>query len=109
MIMTLFATIMSPGCEMLLQHCWIGFTNGSLIALVALGYTMVYGIIELVNFAHGDLVMLGSFLGLTLVGALGLAGADPVIMGFGILLILVVVMLFCATLNVAVDRMVYKP
>jgi len=41
--------------QTLLQHCLIGLTNGSLIALIALGYTMVYGIIELVNFAHGDL------------------------------------------------------
>ena len=47
-------------------------TNGSLFALIAIGYTMVYGIIELVNFAHGDLVMLGSFLALSLVGSLGL-------------------------------------
>ena len=51
------------------QYCLIGLTTGSLIALVALGYTMVYGIVELVNFAHGDLVMLGSMLSLTLLGA----------------------------------------
>ncbi|MFN7813997.1 MAG: ABC transporter permease subunit, partial [Planctomycetia bacterium] len=42
--------------EFLLQQCLIGLTNGSLIALVALGYTMVYGIIGLINFAHGDLI-----------------------------------------------------
>src|SRR5919112_3876190 len=43
----------------------IGVTNGAIIALVALGYTLVYGIIELINFAHGDNFMIGSFVGLT--------------------------------------------
>ena len=51
------------------QYCLIGLTNGSLIALIALGYTMVYGIIGLINFAHGDLFMLGAFLSLTIVTA----------------------------------------
>jgi branched-chain amino acid transport system permease protein len=92
-----------------LQYCLIGLTTGSLIALVALGYTMVYGIIELVNFAHGDLVMLGSFLALTLVGWLGLSGASPLVLVGGIGLLLLLVPLFCAGLNVAVDRVVYRP
>src|SRR5438067_2539869 len=92
-----------------LQHCLIGLTNGSLIALIALGYTMVYGIIELVNFAHGDLVMLGSFLALTLLGALGLSDASPAMIGLGVALILVFAAVFCAILNVAVDRVVYRP
>jgi len=95
-----------------LQHCLIGITTGSLIALVALGYTMVYGIIELVNFAHGDLVMLGSFLALTLLGALvgfgvpvvGTLAVIPVI-----LLLVVAAAGFCATLNVGVDWIVYRP
>src|SRR5207249_5771852 len=81
------------------QHCLIGLTNGSLIALIALGYTMVYGIIELVNFAHGDLVMLGSFLALTLLGALGLSDASPAMIGLGVAIILVFAAVFCATLN----------
>jgi branched-chain amino acid transport system permease protein len=95
--------------ETFVQHALIGLTTGSLIALVALGYTMVYGIIELVNFAHGDLVMLGSFLALTLLGALGLAGASPALIVVGILALIVAVAVFCATLNVAVDRIVYRP
>ncbi len=107
--MTLFATMTTSGLEMFLQHCLIGLTNGSLIALIALGYTMVYGIIELVNFAHGDLVMLGSFLALTMVSVLGLTGAAPMALIFGLALILVSVAVFCATLNVAMDRIVYKP
>ena len=54
----------------------LGVTNGALIALIALGYTLVYGIVELINFAHGEVFMMGSFLALTTVGAFGLtAGA----------------------------------
>ena len=95
--------------ETFLQHCLIGLTNGSLFALIALGYTMVYGIIELVNFAHGDLFMLGCFLAFTLLAWLGLQGAGPVWTLVGIGLILIVVPIFCGSLNVAVDRIVYRP
>ena len=75
----------------------IGLTNGALFALVALGYTMVYGIIELINFAHGDVFMLGSFLALTLVGLTGLE-RRPIgrQLWLGIGLLLLVVPLFCA-------------
>ncbi len=59
--------------EIFVQQIINGLTTGSLFALVAIGYTMVYGIIELINFAHGDLFMLGAFLALTLVGWMGLA------------------------------------
>jgi branched-chain amino acid transport system permease protein len=105
-----FLTAITPAdWEALAQHALIGLTNGALIALIALGYTIVYGIIELVNFAHGDLVMLGAFLALTLVGALGLAGAGPVVLALGIALVLVTVAAFCAALNVVVDRFVYRP
>ncbi len=79
---------------------------GLLIALIALGYTMVYGIVELINFAHGDLFMLGSCLSLTIVVG-GLAeGWPPAVT---IALALVLVPLFCAGLNLGVDRAVYKP
>jgi len=57
----------------LIQQLLNGLTTGTLFALIAIGYTMVYGIIELINFAHGDLFMLGSFLALTLASAMGLA------------------------------------
>ena len=65
------------GWQTFLQYALIGLTNGALFALIALGYTMVYGIIELINFAHGDVFMLGSFLALALIGALGLEDAEP--------------------------------
>ena len=91
------------------QYALIGLANGALFALVALGYTMVYGIIELINFAHGEVFMLGSFLALALVGVLGLEQAAGVRFWLGIAGLLVVVPVFCATLNVAIDRAVYKP
>jgi branched-chain amino acid transport system permease protein len=93
----------------LLQQLLNGLTTGTLFALIAIGYTMVYGIIELINFAHGDLFMLGAFLALTLVGSLGLAQASPAVAALGLLLVFAVVMLFCAALNRAVDWVVYKP
>jgi len=58
--------------EVFSQQLITGLSNGMLIALIAIGYTMVYGIIELINFAHGDVFMLGAFLALTLLGALGM-------------------------------------
>jgi len=98
--------------QFLLQQCLIGLTNGALIALVALGYTMVYGIIGLINFAHGDLIMLGACLALSLVGALGLGAAGaagPAATWLWVALLVGLCGLFCGGLNVAVDRIVYKP
>jgi len=92
-----------------LQQLINGLTTGTLFALIAIGYTMVYGIIELINFAHGDLFMLGSFLALTLVGALGLEKAGPAGAVFGIILTFLVSMGFCGTLNLLQDRIVYRP
>jgi len=106
----LVAAVDSAGLvETFVQYALIGLTNGALFALVALGYTMVYGIIELINFAHGDVFMLGAFLALALIGLLGLEEAGPVGMWLGIALLLLVVPAFCAVLNVSIDRVVYKP
>ena len=76
---------------------------------MALGYTMVYGIIGLINFAHGDLIMLGACLALTLVGALGLAAGGGPATWLGVAVLVLLCGLFCGGLNVAVDRIVYKP
>ena len=91
--------------EVLLQQIITGLTNGMIIALIALGYTMVYGIIELINFAHGDLFMLGSFLALTLLGAMGVDGES---LG-SVALLLAVVPLFCGGINIVVERFAYRP
>jgi len=95
--------------EQFLQFTLQGLSQGSLFALIALGYTMVYGIVELINFAHGDLFMLGCFLTLTLIGLLGLGDASPLLTTLGILAMLAIVPAFCALLNMGVDRFVYRP
>ncbi len=94
-----------PGSEgaLLLQYCLDGLTIGALFALVALGYTMVYGIIELINFAHGDVFMLGSCLAFSLVGGLGLDKLQPGNRWSGVVLLLVIVPVFCAP-SEPVDR-----
>ncbi|MBC8114038.1 MAG: branched-chain amino acid ABC transporter permease [Candidatus Saccharimonas sp.] len=112
MLFLLLADAASPSAwEQFLQHCLIGLTTGSLIALIALGYTMVYGIIGLINFAHGDLFMLGAFLALTLLTAMGVAGPDASASGAmaGLAVCFLLVPVFCGGLNWAVDRIVYKP
>lgn len=94
------------------QYLLLGLVLGSLYALIAIGYTMVYGIIELINFAHGDLFMLGSFVALQLAWWLGY---DPDNTGWrgpaGLIipLMFLIAPLFCAALNASVDRIVYKP
>jgi branched-chain amino acid transport system permease protein len=99
----------------LVQLAIEGLRFGLLIALIALGYTMVYGIVELINFAHGDLFMLGCCLSLTLVTAVGLEPIGAYGPGIpwkwfgGLALCLVIVPIFCALLNYSVDKVVYKP
>jgi branched-chain amino acid transport system permease protein len=92
------------------QFVLIGLVIGTLYALIAIGYTMVYGIIELINFAHGDLFMLGSFFALELLRQIGGFSTDTI--GGGIISVLVMLVgsaAFCAFVNVIIDRSVYKP
>ena len=87
-----------------------GLSNGTIWALIAVGYTLVYGIIELINFAHGDVFMIGSFSAFALFGTLGLTlatGAFGVI--GGLLVILVIAMLVCGSLNVMIEKVAYRP
>ena len=87
-----------------------GISNGAIWALIALGYTLVYGIIELINFAHGDLFMIGSFASYSLFGALGLTIATGgFALVFGLLLTLILAMLCCGCLNVMIERVAYRP
>ncbi|MBI4955950.1 MAG: branched-chain amino acid ABC transporter permease [Myxococcales bacterium] len=78
-------------------------------ALIALGYTMVYGILELINFAHGDLFMLGSFLALTLIKVFDLPTASSATLLLALPTIAVACAVFGGALNWSVDRLVYKP
>ncbi len=85
-----------------------GLNNGALYALIALGYTLVYGIIELINFAHGDLFMLGTvFTALLLVEQLNVTETSVSALLL-LLLVLIVVMAACALINVAAERVAYR-
>ena len=96
--------------EQLLQTIVIGLSNGLIYALVALGYTLVYGIIELINFAHGEVFMLGSMLALTLLITFGVTtGTDPLTAIALIVLVLAITMAVTATLNVSIERVAYRP
>lgn len=95
--------------DLFIQQLVIGLTNGMVFALIALGYTMVYGILEFINFAHGDLFMLASFLALTLVGLFGLDAVGPLGLTAGLFAVVVICALFAGGLNWSVDRIVYKP
>ncbi|MEP7134007.1 MAG: branched-chain amino acid ABC transporter permease [Chloroflexota bacterium] len=93
----------------LVQFLIIGLANGAIIAIIALGYTMVYGIIELINFAHGDVYMIGVFTSLTVLSVTGtLESKDPARIVFGIILALVVAIVVCATLNATIERLAYR-
>jgi branched-chain amino acid transport system permease protein len=87
-----------------------GLSNGAIWALVALGYTLVYGIIELINFAHGDVFMLGSLVSAGFFGTIGLTaatGTGGLILG--LLVTLLLAMIACGTLNVMIERVGYRP
>jgi branched-chain amino acid transport system permease protein len=87
-----------------------GISNGSIWALVALGYTLVYGIIELINFAHGDVFMLGSFVAVGFYATLGLTPATGGVgLVVGLLGCLIIAALACAFLNALIERVAYRP
>src|SRR3954453_6398635 len=87
-----------------------GLSNGAIWALVAIGYTLVYGIVELINFAHGEVFMIGSFIAASFIATLGLtvdSAAGPVFLG--LLVTLVVAMVGSGTLNVLIEKVAYRP
>jgi branched-chain amino acid transport system permease protein len=93
----------------LLQYLIIGVANGAILAIIALGYTMVYGIIELINFAHGDVYMFGVFSSLTILSLTGtLTTKDPVHIIWGIALALIGAIIFCALVNATIERLAYR-
>ncbi len=95
---------------LLIQQTLVGLANGSIIAIIALGYTMVYGIIELINFAHADVFMLGSFMSLTVLGVMGITAANPTggPAALGILLAFIAAAVFCGVLNATIERLAYR-
>jgi branched-chain amino acid transport system permease protein len=92
------------------QNLVAGLSNGSIWALVAIGYTLVYGIVELINFAHGEVFMIGSFVSASFFSTVGLTAATGIpglVLGLG--LTLLVAMLASGVLNVMIERVAYRP
>ena len=79
-----------------------GLSLGSIYALIALGYTMVYGIVKLINFAHGDVMMIGAYAGYFVLCAMGTTPAGMVCAFFA-------AMVFCGLLSLAIERLAYRP
>jgi branched-chain amino acid transport system permease protein len=92
-----------------LQQVVNGLTTGSLYALIALGYTMVYGVLKLLNFAHGDVYMIGAFIGYFVIqwfgGAAGLTIPVPLLL----LIMFLLAGFGCGLLGVAIERFAYRP
>jgi branched-chain amino acid transport system permease protein len=82
-----------------------GLTQGAMIALVALGYTMVYGVLKLINFAHSEVFMMGAYFGLFLIAAFG-GNANPLVAGVAATLL---AMVGASLLGIAVERVAYRP
>jgi branched-chain amino acid transport system permease protein len=97
--------------DQIIQTIIIGLSNGLIFALVALGYTLVYGIIELINFAHGSVFMLGSMIALFLIATVFkiTSATAPAQLVVEILLIIAVTMTVTATINVTIERVAYRP
>ncbi|SRR6266508_1473311 len=89
----------------------LGLTIGSVYALIALGYTLVYGILELINFAHGDVFMLGAMMTVTLIGSFGLGavGTSNTKTLLFVVPMLVIAAAFCGLLNVTIETIAYRP
>jgi branched-chain amino acid transport system permease protein len=96
-----------------LQELVIGVTTGAIYALIALGYTMVYGIIELINFAHGDIFMIGTFVCVSIFAAFGITTSSTAPTGFALVGVLLITLLaaiaVCAVLGVVIERVAYRP
>ena len=94
--------------DTLLQQVINGLVLGSMYALVALGYTMVYGIIGLINFAHGDVLMVGALTSWTII--VGMQESSPHMPGWIMLIVATLIaMVVAATLNYTIEKLAYRP
>jgi branched-chain amino acid transport system permease protein len=89
-----------------IQHFINGIAAGTIYALVALGYTMVYGVLKLINFAHGDVMMVGAYVGYGTALRMGPAGRGSFL---GATLVFLLSMASCAALGFAIERLAYRP
>ena len=92
-----------------IQYTINALTLGSVYALIALGYSLVYGILKLLNFAHGDVFMVGAYIGFGMLNLLG-GATSPVVPVWLLLTIMVATaMAGCAVIGVAIERFAYRP
>ena len=102
--------VVAQGPSFFLQILTFALANGGIYALIALGYTMVYGIIELINFAHGDVFAFGAFLSGSLIPVFGLSSATFGLgTAVGLLVVFFITMATCGVLNVSIERIAYRP
>lgn len=94
---------------MFFQQIINGLTLGAVYALIALGYTMVYGILQLINFAHGEVYMLGAYLGIIILGFLTSIGFTAISLPLAIIITLVLSMIFCSAYGMTIEKIAYKP
>jgi branched-chain amino acid transport system permease protein len=94
---------------MFIQQLVNGLTLGAIYALIALGYTMVYGILELINFAHGEIYMMGGYIAIIVVTLLATSSSYSGSALYILPLIFLAAMLFCAILGVTIERFAYRP
>lgn len=95
--------------EGILQQLINGLTLGSIYALIALGYSMVYGVLELINFAHGDVFMVGTFVILGVTDRFTLSGASLTLIVPVLLVAMIAAMALCAALGFAIEKVAYRP
>src|SRR5438132_13256215 len=93
--------------QLLLQNLLNGISVGAIYALIALGYTMVYGVLKLINFAHGDVFMMGAMMGWYASARWTSQARDPGI--GGALLVTLVSMIVCGALGFLIERLAYRP
>jgi branched-chain amino acid transport system permease protein len=94
---------------MFAQQLINGLALGAVYALIALGYTMVYGILQLINFAHGEVYMLGAYLGIIVLGTLTYLGFTAYSLSLSLLITVLVSMFFCAAYGAVIERVAYRP
>ncbi len=94
---------------MFVQQLINGLALGAVYALIALGYTMVYGILQLINFAHGEVYMLGAYLGIIVLGVLTYWGVTAYSLPAALLITVLVSMAFCAAYGAVIERVAYRP
>jgi len=95
--------------ELFLQQIINGLTVGAVYALIALGYTMVYGILELINFAHGEIYMLGAYLGIIVLGFLTVIGLTAMSLPLAIFITIILAGAICAAYGMTMEKVTYKP